>query len=331
MYLITSDITIPAGVTLTIDPGVVVKFNPARRLTIQGTYVPVGTAGTPIAFTSYRDDVYGGDTNGDGPSSGARGDWAGIFFSTNNNTFENAIVRYAGLNIAGPTVAIRNVTFDYTPDPATRIQRGGAGSSVRNVNFLNWTGNGVRNDTTNSIDARHNYWGDPSGPSGVGPGSGAGVTNNVLYSPWQESPVDMTRDGPVITSTPNTAAVMLHAYHYDADRRPSATGTGELSWFRMLGPTDLLVDPNTGEISWLPTEPGQYVVGIAVADAVGWASQIWQINVAIADQPIPPTIVSHTHELVEQGDGLLEATLISTFSRSVQVRPVDAALLDSLN
>jgi len=34
------------------------------------------------------------------------------------------------------------------------------------------------------LDARNNWWGDASGPSGQGPGSGDSVTNNIVYSPW---------------------------------------------------------------------------------------------------------------------------------------------------
>lgn len=44
------------------------------------------------------------------------------------------------------------------------------------------------------VDALDNWWGDPSGPSGVGPGSGAAVTQNVLYDPQLPAPLD-DRDG----------------------------------------------------------------------------------------------------------------------------------------
>jgi hypothetical protein len=56
------------------------------------------------------------------------------------------------------------------------------------INFNNILGNssfGVRNDGTSEIiDARDNWWGDASGPSGVGPGSGDAVTANVDFDPW---------------------------------------------------------------------------------------------------------------------------------------------------
>jgi len=34
-------------------------------------------------------------------------------------------------------------------------------------------------------DATYNWWGSADGPSGVGPGSGDAVSNNIIYEPWQ--------------------------------------------------------------------------------------------------------------------------------------------------
>jgi len=126
-YLLISDVVVPSDEALAIEGGTVVKFNSGQKLTVQGTYIDSDATANPVVFTSYRDDSYGGDTNGDGPTSGGRGDWAGIYFTTNNNTFEHTVVRYAGVNVSGPTVAMRHLTFDTTPDPAVRIQSGGGG------------------------------------------------------------------------------------------------------------------------------------------------------------------------------------------------------------
>jgi hypothetical protein len=43
---------------------------------------------------------------------------------------------------------------------------------------------GVQVLSSNIVDARHNWWGDPGGPSGVAPGHGSAITVNVLYDPW---------------------------------------------------------------------------------------------------------------------------------------------------
>ncbi|MCH8047583.1 MAG: right-handed parallel beta-helix repeat-containing protein [Planctomycetes bacterium] len=328
-YLVVNDVTVPSTRTLTINGGVVVKFNSGRRLTIQGTYIDANAAGDLVVFTSYRDDTHGGDTNGDGNSSGIPGDWSGIYFQSNDNLFDHALVRYAGANISGSDISMRYVTFDYAPDPAVRIQSGGPGTTIHNVNFLHTLNYGVRNDTGNTIDARNNYWGDPTGPSGVGAGNGAGLTSNVLYDPWLSSPAVDDGDGPVITSSPRTAALALRPYDYDADRRASANGTGAIVWSKMLGPDDFQIHADTGEITWAPIEPGDYVVGIAASDDVGATDQVWQIHVDATGDTTPPQIASFAYTITDEGGGRVTAELIATFNEGVQVRPIDVALLDS--
>ena len=67
-YLLMGTVTVPAGKTLTIQPGMVVKFDAGRDFAIQvnGTLLAPGTAAKPIYFTTSYDDTVGGDTNGDG-------------------------------------------------------------------------------------------------------------------------------------------------------------------------------------------------------------------------------------------------------------------------
>lgn len=104
-YVITSDLSIPVGVTLTIEPGVVVKFHDSyTTLTVDGNLEAIGTASDPIIFTAYKDDAAGGDTNGDGsasfpgtPTFPPVGDWRGIFFNTGSiSHIVHASIRYGG-------------------------------------------------------------------------------------------------------------------------------------------------------------------------------------------------------------------------------------------
>ncbi|MCX5885429.1 MAG: HEAT repeat domain-containing protein [Proteobacteria bacterium] len=99
-YVVTCGITVPQGVTLTIEPGVIVKIQPVyNAIYVYGTLIADGTPDQKIVFTSIKDDSYGGDTNGDvNGSSPAGGDWVGIRFYSGsvNSVLDNAVVAYSG-------------------------------------------------------------------------------------------------------------------------------------------------------------------------------------------------------------------------------------------
>jgi len=49
-------------------------------------------------------------------------------------------------------------------------------------------GSGFNSSVAEDLDATENWWGNPSGPSGAGPGVGNPVSENVTFDPWLDAP-----------------------------------------------------------------------------------------------------------------------------------------------
>jgi parallel beta-helix repeat protein len=101
-YYMASSLQVQAGATFTIAQGCILKFQNGGYLHVYGTLLAVGgtAAIDNIYFTDYRDDVWGGDTNGDGIATGpAVNWWYGInFFSGSSglSRVDNCKIRYTG-------------------------------------------------------------------------------------------------------------------------------------------------------------------------------------------------------------------------------------------
>ena len=82
-YVLTGNVSVATGVTLTIEPGVVVQGNSTTRLlSVNGALSAVGTAAAGITFTSTSDS--------------ASGQWQGLRFNAGTSTLKYVSVRYGG-------------------------------------------------------------------------------------------------------------------------------------------------------------------------------------------------------------------------------------------
>jgi hypothetical protein len=143
--------------TLTIQPGVIVKFHsslgPYMVLGGSGTIIANGTADSPIIFTSDKDDANGGDTNGDGSAtSPARRDWLDIDTNgLNGSVFNYCKFFYGGggsytttlaLSAGSDNVSVTNCTFAHNDGSdvsgwygALDASSGGAACVIQNNAF----------------------------------------------------------------------------------------------------------------------------------------------------------------------------------------------------
>jgi len=124
-YRIKGEMTVPAGTTLTIEPGTSVFFDSKARLSVQGQLIAEGTENLPIRFTRT-------------PQSG--GTWTGIQFkdSLADNRIRWAVLEYGRTNdgmvgLDGSTLLVENTTFDHTD--LWRVRTEGSSLIIRNCTF----------------------------------------------------------------------------------------------------------------------------------------------------------------------------------------------------
>ena len=159
-YIIDANQTIAEGNTVTIEPGVVMKFLSGgmwdyynhKIITVNGALNAIGLADKKIIFTSVNDDSAAGDTNNNGTATvPGNYDWGGIDFngsaSDTKNILKNCEIRYCGyydawhtvkgaLRFADCRVTMDSVKINFSHNNALAIY-GNANPVITNCQFYN--------------------------------------------------------------------------------------------------------------------------------------------------------------------------------------------------
>ncbi|MBW3671686.1 MAG: right-handed parallel beta-helix repeat-containing protein [Acidobacteria bacterium] len=174
-YTLTANITVPAGVTLTVEPGVQVLANSEIRLDVVGALVAVGTSGAPITFTR----------------SGTSGNWSGILITASSGT---ASLDWINVSHGGnctycanlyvensTTVTVSNASFSDSNTDGIYAYSGSV--DVSDSSFTNNVGYAIRygSGSANPILARLTATGNGTDAVALGGGtmSGAHVWENT--------------------------------------------------------------------------------------------------------------------------------------------------------
>jgi len=172
-YIITNNLLVNSGVTLTIDPGVTVKFNPTFYLKIQGQIIASGTQADSITFTS----------NNSSPNMGA---WSKIWLISTSTNFDGtynyvsgSIFKYCkisyaqeGIRVDDAQINVSNSSFSFNTigvsfkkinnslffqnnfnnnSDATNTNAGTEDNGVGSFTYVNFISNIFLNNTNNAL------------------------------------------------------------------------------------------------------------------------------------------------------------------------------------
>lgn len=131
------DLTVPAGRTLTLDPGTVLKST--GTMTVSGSLFANGAVAAPVIITVPTDDTAGGDTDVDGGATaptGSSSTWLAVS-SGGTVTLESVELRYRGLDVTSATATVTAGKLLHAPQQVVRMGGGpGTTASVTITNSL---------------------------------------------------------------------------------------------------------------------------------------------------------------------------------------------------
>lgn len=189
-HVVASDLVVN-GVTLTIEPGVELRFSTGLRLstTREGRVIALGTADAPIVFTSAE-------------QTPRPGDWRGLAFDgLARSLLDHCVIRYAGSNINEGALTISSNGSRLTLSSVTNCEITDSAShglmvslshvQINGNHFEDNRGFDLFNNPNNNrptLNATLNWWGSADGPADVGDTAGNKVSQGVMFAPWLTSP-----------------------------------------------------------------------------------------------------------------------------------------------
>ncbi len=185
-YIMLGTQVIESDATLTVDPGVQVRFDQHTRLEVAGTLKALGTASQPITFTSTS-------------LTPTPGWWSGISFRYGTGVLDYVTIEYGGYNQSGNLdlyfgqASVSHSRLIYSSSAGLHSWSGGTGVSVEFSQIISNTGYGIWNNHPEDVlMAVDNWWGSASGPVADGNcnpgGTGSRVSAGVAYRPFLNAP-----------------------------------------------------------------------------------------------------------------------------------------------
>jgi len=198
-YILDDSLYIPEGYTLNIDKGVEIRSSGESEepysIGIDGELSIIGTKEAPIKFSN----IYGLNfSRSSSTITYADFDGVGLDFgkSTSTISFVNIKNAFSGITARGSNIKISSSTLEnnsygvrshfqqtmYMASLAafTDISIDNAQNMIQinNSRILNSVYNGILNEISNTVDARHNWWGKKDGPNSID------ISGAVNPDPW---------------------------------------------------------------------------------------------------------------------------------------------------
>ena len=168
-------------------------------------------------------------------------------------------------------------------------------------------GRGVANLNADLVvQAPGNWWGDPSGPGGAGPGTGDEITENVEATTWMQSApylVVSLEKTEVEAGAGETVANIVHIRNWNTpDDIVEITVSDSLGWS---------ISPTSASVSLVPDSGGSLSLDVAVPSNAS-TNQLNSIRIAVVSANNPSAQASATFEITVNAGAAAPIPALST-------------------